>query len=107
MTNQERVNMTERREKRGIPEQEPPTVPKTIESFKSPRMLGVSTSKFEVDKDEIRKRQMAIELKRKQEIEDLKRKAREKEEMRKLKLKAVVHIQRWVRGHLVRSELKR
>jgi hypothetical protein len=46
-------------------------------------------------------------MKRKQEIEELKRKAREKEEARKIKIKSAVCIQRWVRGHLVRVELRR
>lgn len=46
-------------------------------------------------------------MKRKQEIEDLKRKAREKEEARRLKVRSAIMIQRWVRGHLVRAELKR
>jgi len=46
-------------------------------------------------------------MKRKQEIEDLKRKAREKEAARKLKIRSAICIQRWVRGHLVRVQLKR
>lgn len=46
-------------------------------------------------------------MKRKQEIEELKRRAREKEEARKVKIRSAVCIQRWVRGHLVRVELKR
>jgi hypothetical protein len=75
------------------------------EEFKSP--LASSTSKLEVDKDEIRRRQHAQEMKRKLEIEELKRKAKEKDEARKIKIRSAICIQRWVRGHLVRTEMRR
>jgi len=38
--------------------------PETIQNHRSPR-AGISTSKLEVDKDEIKRRQMAQEMKRK------------------------------------------
>ena len=85
---------------------QPSSFPKNdMQSYKSPQ-TGSSTQ-LAVEKDEVMRRKQAQELKRKQEIEDLKRKAREKEEARRLKIHSAIFIQRWVRGHLVRLNLKR
>lgn len=59
-----RFNQTEQEVKREHYEypMQKPQISETVQNFKSPRMqgyLGVSTSKFEVDKDEIRRRQQA------------------------------------------------
>ena len=43
-------------------------------------------------------------MRKKQEIEALRQQARQKEMLREKRLKAVVMVQKWVRGHLCRLE---